>query len=222
MHDSAIDLGRLFFERYGASSEPGGPRRVIADIGSANFNGSLRDHAPLGYVYVGVDLEPGKGVDLVGSPWALPLMDASVSLLVSSSCLEHDSLFWVTFLEMARVLEPGGAIYINAPSNGKYHPMPDDCWRFYPDAGQALERWAQSQGSPIVLLESFTSERRKTEWNDCVMVFGKPPREMARPPMHERWPGSVNIRRIDRAGLGNARILTEDQRLLAKAGIRYD
>lgn len=222
VHDSAKGLGQLFFDCYAAPVAAGEPPSVIVDVGAANFNGSLRDCKPEGWVYVGVDIEPGKDVDLVGNPWALPLTSESADLIVSTSCLEHDGLFWVTFLEMARVLRPGGALYINAPSNGKYHPMPDDCWRFYPDAGQALERWGQSQGSPITLLESFLSERRQTEWNDFVMVFGKPPRSLPRPCMHERWKGVTNIRRMDRAGIGNPQILPEDQRLLESRGLRYD
>jgi hypothetical protein len=44
---------------------------------------------------------------------------------------------------MARVVKSGGFIYLNAPSNGYVHNHPLDIWRFYPDAGIALEKWAK-------------------------------------------------------------------------------
>jgi len=217
MHDTAMGLGQLFFELYWQDIV--GRPRVIVEVGSQDVNGSLRAFAPAGSVYLGIDLEKGEGVDLVATePSELPLVDESVDTVVSTSCFEHDAMFWLTFLEMVRVLAPGGLIYLNVPSNGKYHAMPEDCWRFYPDSGLALERWAKRMGRDVVLLESFLSERRTGEWNDCVLVFGRPPATLPSLCLHERWRGVTNIRRRDRVGLGEASPLTEDQRLLVRAG----
>jgi len=69
MHDTALAIGRMFFELYG--DRPG--LRVV-ELGSQDVNGSFREVLPESCSYVGVDLEPGKNVDLVcrGTHIALP------------------------------------------------------------------------------------------------------------------------------------------------------
>jgi SAM-dependent methyltransferase len=166
MHKSAMDTGRLFFERYVA--EP----CTIAEIGSLDVNGSFRQFAPEGSRYIGLDFARGEGVDVILSdPYKLPLEDQSVDVCVSSSCLEHSEFFWLTFLEMVRVLRPGGLLYFSAPSNSQFHRHPVDCWRFYPDSGLALQKWAQRNGYDLLLLESFTGRQNWELWNDFVAVF---------------------------------------------------
>ena len=168
MHDTAFELGGLFFETYSL----GAGARMILDVGSLEVNGSLRDCAPAGCVYLGVDVAAGAGVDIVlDDPYAFPFPDGYFDQIVSTSCFEHDQLFWLTFLEMIRVVHPGGYIYINCPSNGEYHAYPFDNWRFYPDAALALSAWAKRSGEEVTLVESFVARRRGDQWNDCVMVF---------------------------------------------------
>ena len=50
---------------------------------------------------------------------------------------------------------------------------PVDCWRFYPDSGNALVTWAQRNGVNSTLLESYTSGRDANRWNDFIAVFLK-------------------------------------------------
>lgn len=168
MHTSAYDTGRMLFENYWTDQF-----KSILDIGALNVNGSLRDIAPAGAKYVGIDLENGNGVDLVlDDPYSYPFDDQSFDMIVSTSCFEHDPMFWLTFLEASRVLAEGGIFYVNAPSNGWYHTHPWDNWRFYPDATLALEMWAKRNNLDIHLLESFTNGRCEP-WNDYVMIFRK-------------------------------------------------
>jgi hypothetical protein len=86
-------------------------------------------------------------------------------------------MFWVTFLEMCRVLNVGGLIYINAPSNGFYHAHPVDNWRFYIDSWKALEKWGKLNKYNIELLESYvdteTSVSYNEVWNDSIGIFKK-------------------------------------------------
>jgi SAM-dependent methyltransferase len=79
----------------------------------------------------------------------------------------------LSFLEIIRVLKPTGLFYLNVPSNGDFHRYPVDCWRFYPDSGRALERWAKANGFKPAMLESFTGKQRWDVWNDFVAVFVK-------------------------------------------------
>lgn len=181
MHDTARATGGLFFQTYGADA------KRILDIGSMDVNGSLRPYAPPGAVYVGVDLEAGPGVDVVIKSHTLPFMDESFDAIVSTSCFEHDPCFWLTFLEATRLLTQDGALYISAPSNGPFHAYPLDCWRFYPDAGVALARYAG-----VELIESFIVPPMSDVWEDAVAVFGKGRRWPV--PMAGRVPGCKHLR----------------------------
>ncbi|MFO1219797.1 MAG: class I SAM-dependent methyltransferase [Burkholderiaceae bacterium] len=168
MHPSAMQNGSRFFDTY--VRDMAGP--FVVDIGSQDVCGSLKSVLPSNARYLGVDMVAGKGVDLViEDPYSLPLADASVDAVVSSSCFEHSELFWVAFLEMMRVLKPHGLLYLNAPSNGPVHRYPVDCWRFYPDSGLALQRWANRNGFDALLLESYISDQSDGYWNDFVCVM---------------------------------------------------
>ncbi|GBG01560.1 hypothetical protein AZSI13_08870 [Azospira sp. I13] len=179
MHLSALNHGRLFFDTYLGSSSA----RTILDIGSQDINGSLRHCAPAASRYIGVDFVPGSGVDVVlDDPYRLPFADASIDVVVSSSCFEHIEFFWLMFNEVLRVLAPDGLLYLNAPANGDFHRYPVDCWRFYPDSGVALTRWGQRSGFPCVLLESFSAYQDQDIWNDQVAVFLKDEAHVSRFP----------------------------------------
>lgn len=169
MHDTAYEHGRLFFELYCQDNV-----RTVVELGSQDVNGALRDHAPAGVHYIGLDVMAAKGVDLIVDPDApLPIADSSIDAVVTSSAFEHDVCFWETFLELTRILRPGGLLYLNAPSNGEFHRYPLDCWRFYPDAGVALTRWAARRGTQIDLVESFVGQPQAERWADFVAVFRK-------------------------------------------------
>jgi SAM-dependent methyltransferase len=172
MHQSAIFHAHRFFETYCPASSSAG--LTIAEIGAQNVNGSLRDIAPAGAKYIGLDFVDGAGVDIVISdPYVLPLPDASVDVVVSSSCFEHSEFFWLVFLEAMRILKPSGLFYLNAPSNGSFHRYPVDCWRFYPDSGHALATWGRRNGYNSMLLESFIGQRSPSHWCDFVAIFLK-------------------------------------------------
>jgi SAM-dependent methyltransferase len=170
MHETAMEFGRRFFETYTSGREG----LTIVDVGAQDVNGSLREVAPPGAHYIGVDFVAGKGVDLViTDPYALPLTDESADVVVCSSVFEHSEFFWLLFNEVLRVLRPPGLFYLNVPANGEFHRFPVDCWRFYPDSGMALQNWGRRSGYRTVLLESFTGNQRKQYWNDFVAVFVK-------------------------------------------------
>jgi SAM-dependent methyltransferase len=157
---------------------------------------------------------------VIESTWRLPFENDSFDLAVSSSCFEHDAMFWVTFLETLRVLKPGGYAYMNVPSNGKYHAHPLDCWRFYPDAGLALEQWARYSNVQAHLVESFVADRAKAEWNDCVLIFCKGELQLPQRFLADLVPKARNVRKAGQPGLQRACEPTEDQRLIRALGAR--
>lgn len=170
MHPSAMDNARLFFESYVGTSRPA----TVMDLGSQDVNGSLRSLCPANVTYTGVDFVKGRNVDVVlQDAYVFPFEDDSFDYVICSSVFEHSEFFWVLLLEVLRVLKRTGVFYLNVPSNGMFHRFPVDCWRFYPDSGNALVRWANRNGHDACLLESFIGQQGTDYWNDFVAVILK-------------------------------------------------
>jgi SAM-dependent methyltransferase len=224
MHPSALMNGQIFFQCYGAHFSHDEPVCVI-DIGAQNVNGSLRQVCPPSFKYIGIDFTAGNGVDLIlKDPYVLPFEDASIDVAVSSSCFEHSEMFWLLFLEVLRTLKPHGLLYLNAPSNGSFHRYPVDCWRFFPDSGKALEKWAYRQGMQPALLESFISQQVVNPWNDFVAVFVKDINFEQRYPdrMSQKRSDIENIHLFGQGDLQRFSARTEDMRRMANMSRKLD
>jgi len=152
------------------------PEQTIIDIGSCDVNGSYR---PLfnrqGWKYIGVDLGQGNNVDVVlDSPYHLPFQSNFADCVITGQTFEHIEFFWLTWNEMARVLKPGGFIFLIAPSCGMEHRYPVDCWRFYPDGFRALAKY-----SDVEMISVHSDLGSGTDWGDTVGVFRKKENKLA-------------------------------------------
>ena len=168
MHTSAYKNGEKFYNKY---LQGNFENKKVLDIGSYDVNGTLKPIFVEGE-YLGIDMSEGPNVDKVCNAHDIDLPSESFVAIISTSCFEHDEMFWVTFLEMCRIVKPQGYIYINKPSAGPYHGWPGDCWRFYSDAGKALSNWASRNNYKIELKESYI-DNSSEEWKDCVNIFQK-------------------------------------------------
>jgi SAM-dependent methyltransferase len=174
MHPTAYKNCEQFFQAYHDHMIEMNDEYKIIEIGSQDVNGSLKPIFPPGLDYLGVDFVEGKGVDIVlEDPYKLPFENESTDIVLCSSVFEHSEMFWLLFLEIMRILKPHGLFYLNAPSNGDVHRHPVDCWRFYPEAAQAMVTWAKYNGMNPVVLETYTSAQNGGIWNDFVSVFIK-------------------------------------------------
>ncbi len=163
MHPTALKNGRLFFENYVKN-----PGVLVVDIGAQDVNGSLRSVCPPYAHYIGVDCVAACGVDVIlDDPYSLPFHENSIDVVVSSSCFEHSEMFWLLFLEVLRVLKPEGLFYLNVPSSWSFHRSPVDCYRFFPDSGNALAKWGKRNGFGATVLEHYTN------YSDYVCIFLK-------------------------------------------------
>jgi SAM-dependent methyltransferase len=177
VHAASFEKMRAFRATY--LDEKRGPLRVL-DIGSCCGPGSLTYRAlfsPPRFEYTGLDIGAGHNVDVVPKDpfsWA-ELEDESFDVVISGQTFEHNSYFWITAAEIARVLVPGGLTAVIAPSAGHPHRFPVDCWRFYPDSWAAICAYVG-----LELVESYREEVswRKTipgvYWRDAMMVAAKP------------------------------------------------
>jgi SAM-dependent methyltransferase len=147
----------------------------VVDIGSYDVNGTYRTLFDAeNWAYHGIDLEAGPGVDTVlKSPYSLPFRSGSVDLVISGQAFEHVEYFWMSWLEMVRVLKPGGRIFLIAPSRGPEHRYPQDCWRFYPDGYRALARYAGCELVEVTTDWEPHPDPGSSAWGDTVGVFRK-------------------------------------------------
>jgi SAM-dependent methyltransferase len=171
MHETAKNNAIRFFNKY---VDKNNDDTKILEIGSWVSWFNIRDLKPKNSTYIGVDLSKGPGVDVVlTDPYKLPFDDNSFDYVISSSCFEHIDFFWLSYLEIMRVLKPSGVFYLNAPSNGDFHRFPIDSWRFFPDSASSLVKWGNYNGLDSILLEQYTSDKEKDIWSDYVAVFLK-------------------------------------------------
>jgi len=109
-------------------------KRVL-EIGAIDVNGNLRPLVTsLGpNEYIGVDIEAGKGVDVVCR--AEDIIDRfgreSFDLVISTEMLEHVRDWRLVVSNIKNICRPGSVILLTTRSRGfKYHGFPYDFWRF--------------------------------------------------------------------------------------------
>jgi SAM-dependent methyltransferase len=79
---------------------------------------------------VNFDLVRTGSAQIVGDALQLPFPDDVFDLVISQESVEHVPDPFRAVQEMARVLRPGGRVYLQAPFIIGYHPGPEDYWRF--------------------------------------------------------------------------------------------
>jgi SAM-dependent methyltransferase len=129
MHDSV----QAWFPTALAASEICGAR--VLEVGSQDVNGSVRPYVvSLGPAsYVGVDMGPGKGVDLVmrAESLAFRFGQQAFDIVISTEMLEHARDWRACLRAMLTVLADGGLLLLTTRSHGfPYHGFPEDHWRF--------------------------------------------------------------------------------------------
>ncbi len=132
-----MNVGVLdFFMRNVDCGEFNGKR--VLEVGSKFVNGSVRpliERFCKPREYIGVDIEPGKYVDVV-----LPaerLVDyfgpESFDVVISTEVVEHVLDWRLVISNIKVVLRRGGFIYLTTRSRGfPYHAHPHDYWRYEP------------------------------------------------------------------------------------------
>ncbi len=115
------------------------PSAAVLDVGSLDVNGTYR---PLvegrGWAYTGLDIQPGRNVDVVSEPYHFPFEDERFDVVISGSTLEHVEHPWRWMPEAARVLKPDGWLVVITHWSFPLHEYPVDCFRFMPHGMKML------------------------------------------------------------------------------------
>ena len=169
MHDSALNSFIDFKENYLESAIE---KIKMIEIGSLSVNSNIKKLLNNNFNYIGVDIVSGENVDVIlDDPYKLPFENESVDVVISISTFEHTDFFWLTYLEILRVLKTDGLFFLNVPSNSKFHRHSNDNWRFYPDSSITLEKWGKQNNYNPKVLEHYTNfENGRDIWNDYVSI----------------------------------------------------
>lgn len=193
MHDSSWEKMAWFVDEYLGRQRDADLE--VLDVGSQIVSASHRTYRTLfdspRWRYTGLDISEGLNVDVAVAElyrWTEVPAD-HFDVVVSGQALEHIEWFWLTILEIERVLKPGGITMLIAPSSGPEHRYPQDCWRFYPDGMRAMAEFAGCE-----VLDAGTDWQRKP-WADSYLVMRKPVAPADRGP---RW----TVRQEVRSGAG--------------------
>jgi SAM-dependent methyltransferase len=136
---------RWFAANYINNYPADGSRIKILDVGSGDVNGTYKQlfHHEDIFEYVGLDMEPGPNVDIVlphPYDWSAVPTD-EYDVVICGQTFEHAEFFWLTMVEMVRVLKPNGILCLIVPCAYGVHRCPVDCYRFNADSMVALARY---------------------------------------------------------------------------------
>lgn len=91
----------------------------VLEVGSCNINGSVKEFFEAPELYIGLDLAPGRDVDIVchGADYrTTELFD----VVISTECFEHDCRWSDTFENMIRLCRSGGLIIFTCAANKRH------------------------------------------------------------------------------------------------------
>jgi len=173
MHQSSYDKMKKFRDSY---LDPSAELRIL-DVGGFDVNGTYRDlFSRSNYTYHSVDMMEGNNVDIaLENPYDWNTIKSnSYDVVISGQAYEHIEYFWITTLQINRVLKEGGLACIIAPASGQEHRYPVDCWRYYPDGLKTIAKWAKME-----VLEAWTQwqdlhyDDGSDVWKDSILICMK-------------------------------------------------
>ena len=91
----------------------------IVEIGSLDINGTVRGFFEQPTEYIGVDLGPGRGVDVVCEGQDYDGDANSFDVAISVECFEHNPHWQATFLNMVRMVRDEGLVVMTCATTGR-------------------------------------------------------------------------------------------------------
>ncbi|MFL5817538.1 MAG: class I SAM-dependent methyltransferase [Conexibacter sp.] len=95
----------------------------------------------------------GRSADVVASLDALPLPDAQLDAVLNTQVLEHVADPQAVLHELARILAPGGELWLTVPLVNELHEEPHDYFRYTP---YGLTTLFERAGLEVVSIEPLT------------------------------------------------------------------
>lgn len=185
----------------------------VLEIGSLDINGSIRRHFE-SCDYIGIDVAPGKGVDVVcqGQDFAEP--DGSFDHVVSCEVMEHNPHWRSTFANMVRLCRAGGLVVmtcatIGRPEHGTTRTNPSKSpltvelkWEYYKNLTEENFR------SAVDLNAHFSDYYFAVNWSSFDLYFCGIKRSSTESISRDAWPNLTQ--RLD------SYVFSENQRKICR------
>jgi len=142
MHPNSMKLMRYFKYKYLEDQAA-----TVLDIGSRRVKRGHQTYSRIfkpPYKYTGMDIEPGRNVDIVGYENIIGVYD----VVVSGQVMEHVNRPWDWLKHLTKYFTK--YICIIAPNTLREHKYPLDTYRYFPDGMRDLFNYAK-----IIELEIF-------------------------------------------------------------------
>lgn len=173
----------------------------VLEVGSLDINGSIRKFF-VDCDYVGLDVAPGKGVDVVCEGQKYDAPDDSYDVVISCEAMEHNPHWIATFQNMIRLCRPSGLVVmtcatVGRPEHGTTRTEPESSpltvglgWDYYKNL---REKDFRSR----VDLSALTLNRFWVRWHHFDLLFmGIKGRDDTPSPLASAWTAAVDA--IDR------------------------
>ena len=118
------------FLAYCGANYCGTENDFLLDVAPQDHGGA-RPYFPPNISIKTLDIDPKSGCDYVGDICCLneALLKEQFRYVVCTEVLEHVLMPFDAVREIARILKPGGYVFVTTPFNFRIHgPLPD-CWR---------------------------------------------------------------------------------------------
>jgi SAM-dependent methyltransferase len=150
--------------------------KTVLEIGSLDINGSVRQFYR-DCNYTGIDVAPGKGVDVVCQGQDFNAIDGSFEQVISCEAMEHNPSWRETFANMIRLTKEGGLFVMTCatygrPEHGTTRTDPDSSpltvekgWDYYKNLGPS------DFADNFNLQGSFSSYRFWCNWSSKDLYF---------------------------------------------------
>ncbi len=167
MHKNSLLLMSNFLNKYLKNESLN-----ILDVGSFVVKGqqkfgSYKQFMKSSWKYLGIDIAPGRNVDLIVEQykWNIGIFD----VIITGQTLEHVEYPWLFMEEINNHLKSNGLCCIIAPAVIHEHKYPVDCYRYYPDGMKALASWVKFK-----VLECYRTIDEKDHLEDTCLIAIKP------------------------------------------------
>jgi SAM-dependent methyltransferase len=138
-----------------ARSLPAGTRVLDAGAGEAPYRPLLAHCEHVTQDWPGTVHPGARGADIVADLHELPVEDASFGAVLCTEVLEHVAEPDRVLAELARVLEPGGALLLTVPFVGELHEEPHDHYRYTSHGLRGLLSRAGFESVDVVPLTGY-------------------------------------------------------------------
>lgn len=136
----------------------------VLEIGSLEWNGSVRSFFGGASRYVGIDILPGPGVDIVQNAKETTFEPGAFDTLVCLSLFEHDPSWEASFGHNLQWLREDGLAFICWGAEGNIRHLPEP-WAIVP-----VEKFMEAARAwPVEIVDAFCEGERFTP--DCAGCY---------------------------------------------------